>query len=211
MKIIMHNSASLDMSIKKIPVDLGIHYDIVEKYNPDVYMFGSVTALIAIEEGLVETEVNDEIPNKKGKPFWVIVDSKGKLHDKLHFYRHSSYSGKLIILISKKTSEKYVQYLKDKNYDFISSGEEFVDYQKVLLTLEEKYNVKTILIDSGGKLNSYFFEKNLIDEISLVISPFISGTSCLSLFRDVKDPLKLALKNIERKKEYLWLVYEVMK
>ncbi|NHK31862.1 MAG: 5-amino-6-(5-phosphoribosylamino)uracil reductase [Asgard group archaeon] len=211
MKIIMHNSASLDMSIKKIPVDLGIHYEIVGKYSPDVYMFGSITALIALEEGLAEIEVKEEIPNKKGKPFWVIIDSKGKLYNKLHFYRYSSYSGKLIILISENTPTKYVQYLEDNNYDFIIAGEEFVDYQKALLVLEEKYVVNTILIDSGGKLNSYFIEINLIDEISLLISLYISGANCLNLFRDIKDPIKLELKKLERKKEYLWLVYSVLK
>ena len=101
-------------------------------------------------------------PNKN-KPYWVIVDSKGKMENWLHFYRQSEYSGNIIILVSNETPKSYLEYLKARDYDFIQTGKKYVDYKKSLELLEKKYAVKTLLLDSGGKLNSYFFEHNLID------------------------------------------------
>ncbi len=210
MKIIMHNSVSLDSSMKELKVDLATHYELVEKFDVDVYMFGSVTAVAAIQEGLAEVEVDIE-KVKKDKPYWVIIDSKGKLENLLHIYRKSPYAGNIIVLVSKKTPKSYLKYLTDNDYDYIVTGEDFVDYKQALQILEEDYSVKSILIDSGGLLNSYFFEHSLIDEISLIIQPFILGKECINVFRYIKTPLNLSLVKCERIKELVWLIYKIKK
>lgn len=140
----MHNSVSLDSSMKKLEIDLGTHYELVGKFNADVYMFGSTTAYDAIKEGLTEKEVKVK-KIKKNKPYWVIVDSKGKMENLLHVYRRSSYAGNLIILVTEKTPKTYLKYLTDNDYDYIVTGDEFVNYKEALKVLEEDYEVKSIL------------------------------------------------------------------
>ncbi len=206
----MHNSVSLDSSMKELKVDLDTHYELVAKFNADVYMFGSITAVDAIQEGLTEAEV-DLKEVKKDKPYWVIIDSKGKLENLLHIYRKSPYAGNIIVLVSKNTQKSYLKYLTDNDYNYIVTGDDFVDYKQALQILEEDYSVKSIVIDSGGLLNSYFFEHSLIDEISLVIQPFILGKECVNLFRHIKTPLNLSLTKCERIKELVWLVFKVQK
>lgn len=211
MKVIMHNSASLDMSITGIPMDMEKHYDIVRKYNPDVYMFGSVTAYSWIKEDTPSESKSDFNKPKKGKPYWVIVDSKGKMENWLHFYRQSEYSGNIIVLVSGETPKSYLEYLSARKYDYIQTGKKYVDYKEAMNILEKKFNVETLMIDSGGKLNSYFFEYSLIDEISVLVSPYVKGVDSLGLFRDIKESIDLKLKTSENLDGYVWLVYQVVK
>lgn len=207
----MHNSASLDMSITGIPMNMEKHYDIVRKYNPDVYMFGSVTAYSWIKEDTPSESKSDFNKPKKGKPYWVIVDSKGKMENWLHFYRQSEYSGNIIVLVSGETPKSYLEYLSARKYDYIQTGKKYVNYKEAMNILKKKYNVETLMIDSGGKLNSYFFEHSLIDEISVLVSPYVKGVDSLGLFRDIKESIDLKLKTSENLDGYVWLVYQVVK
>ena len=211
MKVIMHNSASLDMAIKNIPISMEKHYEIVAKYKPDVYMFGSVTAYSWITKDTPKEKESDLKKPKKNKPLWVIVDSRGKMENWLHFYRQSDYSGNIIVLVSKDTPDSFLRYLNERDYDFIQTGKKHVDYKKALEILEQKYAVKTVLIDSGGKLNSYFFKHSLIDEISLLVSPYVKGFESVGLFREIEESINLKLLKSEILDDYLWLVYQVVK
>lgn len=211
MKVIMHNSVSLDMSITGIPMNMEKHYDIVRKYNPDVYMFGSVTAYSWIKEDTPSESKSDFNKPKKGKPYWVIVDSKGKMENWLHFYRQSEYSGNIIVLVSGETPKSYLEYLSARKYDYIQTGKKYVNYKEAMNILKKKYNVETLMIDSGGKLNSYFFEHSLIDEISVLVSPYVKGVDSLGLFRDIKESIDLKLKTSDNLDGYVWLVYQVVK
>ncbi|NHJ87249.1 MAG: 5-amino-6-(5-phosphoribosylamino)uracil reductase [Asgard group archaeon] len=210
MKVIMHNSVSLDMSMKYLNVDLKTHYSIVEKFKPDIYLFGSSTALEAINDPRPETPDDFIKPVKKG-PYWAIVDSKGRLENLLHNFRQSNLVGNLIILISDKTPKVYIDYLKKRDYYFLITGKDFVDYKEAFKLLEIMYNAKTIVVDSGGKLNHYLIKNNLVDEISLVITPEILGKdNCINLFREVNNQVRLELLQYKKVNDYLWVTYKII-
>lgn len=205
----MHNSVSLDLSMKHLTVDLETHYSIVGQFKPDVYLFGSQTAVEAINKPSPENSDDFKKPIKKS-PYWVIVDSKGKMENLLHNFRRSNYAGPLIILVSKKTPKSYISYLEKRDYFYHIVGSNQVDYKEALKFLEEKYRTQTIVVDSGGILNSYMIEQKLIDEISLLINPSVTGEKNLNLFRNVKLPLKLELIKHEKVKDLLWIVYKII-
>lgn len=208
MKVIMHNSVSLDMSMKNLSVDLETHYSIVTQFKPDVYLFGSQTALEAINKPTQENLEDFKKPDKK-PPYWVIVDSRGKMENHLHDFRKSNYAGPLIILISEKTPEKYVKYLEKRDYFYHKIGQNQVDYKVAFNLLEEKYNTKTIVVDSGGILNSFLIKEGLINEISLLINPNITGKNNLNLFRKFETLIQLELMKQEKVKNLLWVIYRV--
>ena len=210
MKVIMLNSVSLDMAVKNFPVDMGLHYELVRKLKPDVYMFGSQTAISGLQEETSESKTDFNKPEKK-KPYWVIIDSRGKLEFKLHNYRRSNFSGNIIVLVSKQTPDSYLTYLSARKYDYIVTGTNKVDYKEAFKLLEEKYDVETILVDSGGELNSYLFDQKLVDEISLLVLPFILGKNPTTLFREIRSSIKLELMDTQEIKNHLLLTYKVMK
>jgi 2,5-diamino-6-(ribosylamino)-4(3H)-pyrimidinone 5'-phosphate reductase len=219
-KVIIHNSVSLDGSVTSFEVNMGLYYQIAGKYSADAHLIGSNTIKIGTElyggEIPAEEESDFKKPNREATlPYWVIPDTKGAAKGLLHTIRRFEYCKDVIILISKNTEHDYINYLEDRHYDYNIVGDEFVDYNKALELLESKYGVRTILVDSGPILNGILLKKDLVDEISLLVSPLLVGNKSYNLF----SRLSLEGKNIKLKllrsevfdKNYLLLLYKVLK
>jgi 2,5-diamino-6-(ribosylamino)-4(3H)-pyrimidinone 5'-phosphate reductase len=214
-KVTMHTQISLDGCVRGF-IDTGIYYRIANRFNCDMVLFGSETVYTAAEQYPPETEQAfiKPIDNPDDKRLrWVIPDSRGRLRN-LHVFRDSPYCKDIIVLVSKSTPKSYLEYLRERNYDFINVGEDYVDYAKAFEVLYEKYNCRNIRTDSGGILTNVLLEQGLIDEISLVISPCLVGVNHPHVFRSLslKDNLQLKLINCESiDEDYLSLIYEVLK
>lgn len=158
-RVIMFNTISIDGSIRDFELDLGLHYEVADKFKADAHLIGSETAKTGVElftESVPAEEPSDfvkpVINTGETRPFWVLADAKGKLKDLLHVYRRSCYCKDVIIIVSKKTPEDYINYLEERNFNIIVAGEEAIDYRTALDKLALSYNVKNILTDSGGGL-----------------------------------------------------------
>lgn len=214
-KIVMHTQISLDGGIRGFN-DTGIYYLIANKLNTDMVLFGSDTVFKAAEQYSPETEkafIKPEVDPDDKRLVWVIPDSRGKLRN-LHVFRNSDYCKDIIILVSTSTPQSYLEYIKERNYDFIVAGDNHVDYEKALEILSSDYNCKTIRTDSGGILTNVLLEEGLIDEISMVISPCLIGTDIPNVFRSLSLPEKVQLELISTEvidHNYVSLIYKVLK
>ena len=47
----------------------------------------------------------------------------------MHVHRKSGYAKDIIVLVSNGTPKAYLDYLKERNYDFIVAGRDHVDLQ----------------------------------------------------------------------------------
>jgi len=216
MKVILHNSISLDGSFLNFEVKMGMHYQIAGNYKADVHLMGSKTARTGIEKygGAPLEEKKDFMKPKKenGLPYWVIPDTKGILKGLLHAYRGFEFCRDVIVLLSEKTPKDYLRYLEERDYDYHIIGKEHVDLKKALKVLSTEYNVKTILTDTGRELNCLLLNQGLIDEISLLISPELIGQQAEYMFREVSENIKLEkAKCTILDEDYIWLVYKVKK
>ena len=186
----MHNSISLDGSFTDFEVNMGIHYQIGSRYNADASLIGSGTIVTGIEiyggEILPENEADFNKPDRDAAlPYWVIADTKGITKGMLHTCRSFEFCKDVIVLISQQTNKDYMNYLKERDYDYLVYGNEHVDFKKALSTLSTNYGIKKILIDSGPILNGVLLGKGLIDEISLLISPTIVGSKSNKLLNNI--------------------------
>ena len=180
-KIIMHNSVSLDGSFTNFNVDMELHYQIAGRYQADANLIGSNTIKAGIEiyggEIPQENETDFTKPARDpALPYWIIVDTKGITQGLLHICRSFEFCKDVIVLISQQTSRDYIDYLNERNYDYLVNGKEHADYEKALHILNTKYGIKTVLVDSGPVLNGLLLGRGLIDEISLLVSPVLVGT-----------------------------------
>jgi 2,5-diamino-6-(ribosylamino)-4(3H)-pyrimidinone 5'-phosphate reductase len=215
--VILHNEVSIDGSIRDFDSDMGTYYIIAARYKPDAHMVGSVTVLSASDDLPVEEPADfkkPEISPSDPRPYWVIVDSKGVLSGKLHFYRRMEYIKGIIVLVSESTPAGYIEYLQERNFDVIVKGNEQVDLKAAMAELKDKFGIKTIITDSGGVLNSALIRQGLVNEISLIISPQLVGTTATNLFRtlSMEQPLKLRFKSCEPQSDgHIWLCYTLKK
>jgi len=215
-KVIMHNSITLDGSFRDIEVDMELHYGTASSFGEDIHLVGANTAKIGIEMfgGLPPEEEDDLRKQERDEtiPIWAIVDSKGILKGSLHVFRRFEMCRDVVVLVSASTPEDYLQYLKDRDYDFIVTGENHADLKEALGLLADRYEAGTVLVDSGSSLNGALLEQGLVDEISLIVLPLLTGGETESLFANIgkMKHIKLELLKCEKlQKGYVWLVYGV--
>ena len=214
-KTILHNSVSLDGSYVNFNVNMGLHYQVVGIYQPGIYLVGSNTAKSGID--MLQGPIPEEQPADFQPParpgtvsYWVIPDTKGILKGLLHVYRQFEFCRDVIILISETTPNEYIQYLKERNYDYLKAGTAQINFKEAFSSLHDKYNVSTILADTGKTLGNILLNQGLVDEISLLVHPVISGRNSENLFHGVDTPINLKLKKNETlDNDYLWMVYKV--
>jgi len=239
-RVILHNAISLDGRLDGFPVDLQQYYELAGIWKEDATLAGSDTMLKAAEEVSPEDEDNlipvEPDPDDR-RPLLVIPDSLGRIRT-WNYLRTLPYWSRFVALCSRSTPEEYLQYLEKRHIDCIVAGEDHVDLAAALLELNRRYGVKVVRVDAGGTLNRELLIRGLIDEISILVCPYLVGGqrhSCLffpartadkavnSGKKDIpdgpddpdipKDPdgaTRLELMQMERLKgDVVWLRYKV--
>jgi len=214
-EIILHNSVSLDGSLTGFMPDMELHYKIAGDYKPDAHLIGSETIISGIEMfgEVVPEEVPEDfnIPERSTTlPWWVVVDSGGRLKGILHTCRRFEYCRDLIILVSESTPQEYLAHLKERNYQYITAGKTKVDIKNALDQLQKIMKISKILTDTGRILGNLLLNMGLIDEISLLIHPLIVGDKCYPAFSTVIGELSLKSIRSERfENGCIWNTYRI--
>lgn len=181
-KIVMHNSVSLDGAFIGFEVDIGQHYSIARAYWINMILTGSRTVVTGIEiyeKAPPSEEESDLVKPEKGSgiPYWVVPDTGGVTQGLLHIIRRSEFCRDVILLVSEKTSRKFIDYLEERHYDYLVCGQDKVDLATALNWLSEKYAVDILMVDAGPTLNRVLLKHGLVDEISLLVHPVVVGSS----------------------------------
>lgn len=199
-KVIVYNSVSVDGAIKDFDIDVGLHYQVLNRMGADALLAGSATAKSGIElfNKTVPPEELSDFAKPKAEPgderlIWVVADSRAILKGLLHVHRRSGYARDIVVLVSTETADEYLDYLQERHYDFIVAGDDHVDYRAALEELNKRYGIKTVITDSGGVLASVLLESGLVDEVQLLVAPEIVGKKAIHLFRMLKGNMKLQL------------------
>ena len=193
---IIHNSVSLDGSVVGFEVDMAAHYRIAGTFKAQAHLVGSGTALAGIEMfGGLREETGEDLhrPLDNHATPWVLVDSQGRLLDKLHAFRNSEFGGDPIVLVGADTPAAYLDYLKARGYRHHVAGRQRVDLKEGLALLAREYGVETLLVDAGPGLIGALLERRLIDRISLLVMPALLGAKPLRLFDRLGSGVKLEL------------------
>ena len=187
---------SLDGRITNFPADLELYYTLAAQWNPDAVLFGSSTILAAPTLEVPEEHRSIFTPPANSpdpRPLMVIADSRGRVRcwETLQTW---PYMRDLIALCTTSTPGEYMEYLKTTGIRTISAGIDRVNLRAALEMLNNEYNVRTVRVDSGGTLNSVLLYEGLVDEVSVLIHPFIAGgradpTLC--------DPLNAGIQGLQ--------------
>lgn len=201
-RVILHNSVSVDGAFRGFEVDMGEHYRVVGRFAADVYLVGSATALAGI--GIYNPEIPAEEESDFRKPdrpeglsWWVIPDSTGRLQGLLHIFRRFEYCRDVIIFVSRSTPAGYLRYLEERGYYYIVAGEVKTDLREAFGILRARYDVRTILADTGTTLGNVLLREELVDELSLLVHPLLAACGDDTLFAPLIDPGGLELISCE--------------
>lgn len=213
-KVIVHNTVSLDGAIIGFDVDMGLHYQVAGAFGPQAYLIGADTARRGIEmfgapPETEQTRIPPKIDPADTRPLWVIVDSQGRCEGLLHAFRASGYCRDVAVLTSARTPKRYLGYLDERGYAHWQAGDDRVNLPQAMQVLEEQ-GIKTVLVDSGPGLVSALFAANLVTDLSLIIAPRIVGANAPRLLSTTTASLTLR-RHTEHPGGHLALLYGVLR
>ncbi len=216
--VVIHIQTSVDAKTSGFEIDMGTFYELAETFEPDAFISGADTILSG--------EMDEEVPDWSyevaknfpgcSRSIMAIVDSRGRVHywrslKKQPFWKMP------VALCSESTPKEHLEYLSKEGVETVIAVKDKVDLLKTLEILHARYGVKRVRVDSGGTLSAALIKEDLVNEISLILSPFIVGDlSTTSLVNpkvlESTRCIALKLKHVEELDDGLvWLKYDVIK
>ncbi len=108
-------------------------------------------------------------------PLRVIVSNEGKIDHRLKAFQADPATAGPIIIFSTTRMPRNVRMALTKKATLHLSGERRVDLAEMLHRLREEYKVRMVAFEGGAELFRALLEKDLVDELSLTIAPFVFG------------------------------------
>lgn len=107
--------------------------------------------------------------------------------------------------------------------DFVAPGEHesfafavdtHVDLSLALEKIGQRFDVSTLMLEGGGRINGGMLRAGLVDEVSVLVAPVLDGRIGTPALFDVDGndvvPCRLLLDHVERRADdVLWLRYRV--
>jgi riboflavin biosynthesis pyrimidine reductase len=115
----------------------------------------------------------DSVGPKTGERWAVALDSGGKLA----WDKNTAEGDTVIVALSESVPDAYLEYLEGKGISYLFAGKKSGDLnlRAVLTKLREKWNIRRLLVEGGGKTTGAFLAAGLVDELSLLITPVADG------------------------------------
>ena len=188
--VICHMLQSIDGKIaggffrEKQTLELAkIYSDISKDYNGDAIIYGTTTAQEMFSSSKTAPVLNQnpiqkiDYIYKNDKNKWIVViDPQGQITFDQSVYQNTRLKDKnLIVILTENISSQYLETLKSLNISYLFTGKEEIDLRLALEKLYDLFSIKKLLLQGGGITNTYFIKEDLIDELSLVVSPVVSG------------------------------------
>jgi len=220
-RVILHIGVSVDGRIDWGQDDVGLYYELAARWNAEAMLSGSNTMLAAYAGQETPPEADLASGPKElhplHVPFLVVVDSRGQIRN-WPVVQREPYWREVVVLCSRATPPAYLDDLRECHLDTIVAGEERVDLRAALEELNARYGITKVRVDSGGILSGVLLRAGLVDEVSVLVGPYlVGGTSPRSMFvaPDLASPegvIPLKLIAVEKMRgDIIWLRYEVVR
>ena len=168
---------------------------------------------------LAETQYKDVVSNYDNyylpskENYAICLDRRGSIlwtSDKIEY--PNNHLNKILQVVTRQASLEYLGYLKSLNIPYIVNGEDDLDLNSLMDTLFSQFNIDLLSVNGGGIINGSFFNEDLIDEISLIVSPMVEGNQGGSIAdykgTSPKFPKSFHLEKINRFGDSLEIIYK---
>lgn len=154
-----------------------------EEFNADAWLYGTTTTkeftdfkkpdLSQVDENIDD---GDFVANNQSDLYYVSVDTFGEIGwDSSTYKRKGRKDAHIIEILVENTSKKYRSYLRNKGISYIIAGKENLDCKLAVSKLKDLFGIEKMLICGGGIVNWTFVSQEVVDELSLLLSPVADG------------------------------------
>ncbi|HSK24676.1 MAG TPA: dihydrofolate reductase family protein [Egicoccus sp.] len=212
--VVTHVLLSVDGRISGFPPDVGHYYELVGHLPHDVVLTGSGTMVAAAAEAGVDLAAPDglgtadEAPSDA--PLLVVVDSGGRL-TRFDWLRGLGYWRDVMVAGTRTTPASHLDRLRAAGVDFVAFGDDRVDLAALLHHLAADHGSQAVRVDAGPRLIAALLHAKLVDELSLLLAPYLAGPGpALTDALELDAALRLELFRVDRRPGgHLWLRYFV--
>ncbi|RMC25685.1 MULTISPECIES: dihydrofolate reductase family protein [unclassified Lactobacillus] len=117
----------------------------------------------------------DWLPDIQAATWIVAFDRKGKCGWNKNYFLYHNHQMRAIEVVTKKAQKEYLAFLRTMEIPYIVSGDENFNLKEVLVKLRAHFGIEKLALCGGARINGVFLEQHLVDEISLVVSPYVNG------------------------------------
>lgn len=126
-------------------------------------------------------EYEDWIPNIKSETWNVSFDRQGRACWEKNYFEYSGKKNRVIEVVTKLASKEFLSFLRSMEIPYIVCGEEKINFHESLVKIKKYFGIDKMVLTGGALINGAFLKAGLVDTISIVVGPLVSGET------DVKD------------------------
>jgi 2,5-diamino-6-(ribosylamino)-4(3H)-pyrimidinone 5'-phosphate reductase len=160
----VHVAVSLDGATTGFTPDVGLFYELAATWDEDVTLTGADT--IVAQEPALATAAQPG-PSPTG-PLLVVVDSRARV-SRWTELRDAGHWSDVLAVSSERTPPR-----PDAVPELVL-GRDSVDLPALLGALGRRPGADVLRVDSGGALTGALLAEGLVDEISLLVHPVLTG------------------------------------
>lgn len=157
-----------------------LHDQLVEELGGASWLCGRVTAQeFARGKGKVYPPTAERFPRENwfalraAKAWGVFLDA----HGKAVWERKDIGGDPILVILTEQVPDSHLAGLRGEGISYIFAGKTEVDLAQAFETLSRELGIRNLLIEGGGGANGAVLRAGLLDELSLVISPTIDGST----------------------------------
>jgi len=221
-RVVVHAATSVDGRTIGFPADAAAYYGVGARFGEDATLTGADTLLTALPQLADEAPDAPSAADDTGRvgnpsrPLLVVTDGRGRIRN-WGALRGVPYWRDVVALVSGATPLERVEWLDRHGIAHVRAGQERVDLSAALAELAARFHVRCVRVDSGGSISGALLAAGLVDEVSVLVHPFVAMSAAdRGLFVPPgptawKDPVRLRLMATQQTGEGLmWLRYEVL-
>ncbi len=186
-------------------------------FDADAWIIGRVSmepyagrAALPARTGRARIPRTDFIARSDAPSYAIAVDPGGKLR----WESGSIDEAHAVTVLTERVPERYLAFLRAQGVSYLFGGRDRIDVPVVLRKLRERFGIRRLLLEGGGKINGSFLAAGVIDELSLLVAPVADGgVGTPTLFDAPPGPAParhLKLLSVERRRgDLLWVRYGV--
>ena len=164
--VVVHVAVSLDGATTGFDPDVGRFYELARTWREDVTLVGADT-ILAQQEALAAVPRPGPAPDG---PLLAVVDGRARVREWDALRDCGSWSGVLALRAGETPVDDGVSPARQ-----LVTGANRVDLTAALGALAEREGAQLVRVDSGGSLIGALLRDGLVDEVSLLVHPSITG------------------------------------
>lgn len=188
-------------------------------------LYGTVTMAESYADGFAFIRGEDEGPSPylredyvaptEVKRYIVSIDPNGQLawHGNT-IEKKGRPKAHVVEVLTHGASDAYLAYLRGFEISYLFAGREKLDCRLALQKLKELFGIERLMVAGGGEMNGSLLRGELIDEMSIVLSPTIEGDRKAASLADYtlsgapQSPAAFSLIEAKPLNDALWLRYK---